>query len=137
MPREEARAHLTWQWLRKAGRDVRAAELALSAPDGLWDIVAFHSQQAAEKALKGFLAWHNVPFRRTHNLVELTEQCEAVDGEFSALRPSAQFLSKFAIDPRYPGGKSEPDAEVAKEALDVARDLMGVVLARLPSHVHP
>jgi hypothetical protein len=28
----------------------------------------FHCQQAAEKALKGFLAWHDVPFRKTHTL---------------------------------------------------------------------
>jgi HEPN domain-containing protein len=28
----------------------------------------FHAQRAAEKAMKAFLAWHDVPFRKTHNL---------------------------------------------------------------------
>jgi HEPN domain-containing protein len=79
MPREDARTHLTRQWLTKASRDMRAAVLGLSAQDELWDIAAFHSQQVAEKALKAYLAWHNVSFRQTHNLVELLEQCEAVD----------------------------------------------------------
>ena len=33
----------------------------------------YHCQQAAEKALKGFLAFHDHPFRRTHDLRELGE----------------------------------------------------------------
>lgn len=69
MPRENARTHLARQWLRKASHDLRTAELAVGAQDELWDSVAFHAQQVAEQALKGFLAWHNLPFHRTHNLV--------------------------------------------------------------------
>lgn len=137
MPREDARTHLTREWLRKANGDVRVAELALSAQDPLWDIVAFHSQQAAEKALKGFLAWHNVPFRRTHNLVELVDQCEVVDPAIAALHVPAQFLSRFALDPRYPGAALEPDAEVAEAAMQRAREVMLFVLAHLPPGVHP
>jgi hypothetical protein len=30
----------------------------------------FHSQQTAEKALKGFLTWHDIAFRRVHELGE-------------------------------------------------------------------
>lgn len=137
MPCEDPRTHLARQWLRKASRDVRAAELGLSAQDELWDIVAFHSQQATEKALKGFLAWHNVPFRRTHNLVELVEQCEAIDAAFAALRVPAQLLTRFAVDPRYPGAAPEPDAETAEDALQRAREVMRFVLAYLPPEVHP
>lgn len=137
MPREDARTHLARQWLSKARRDLRAAELALSAQDDLWDGVAFHSQQVAEKALKGCLAWQNVPFRRTHSLVELVEQCEAEDAAFTTLRAPAAFLSRFAVDPRDPGAALEPDAEVADDALQRARDVMRFVLARLPPGVRP
>lgn len=137
MPREDARTNLTRQWLTKANHDMRAAVLAAGAEDGLWDIAAFHSQQAAEKALKAFLAWRDVPFRRTHNLVELLEQCEAVDPAFTSLRAAAEFLTKFAIDPRYPGAASEPDAESASDALQPARNVMHFVLSRLPEEVQP
>jgi HEPN domain-containing protein len=137
MPREDARTHLARQWLRKASRDMRAAELALGAQDELWEIATFHSQQVAEKALKGFLAWHNVPFRRTHNLVELVEQCEAIDAAFAALREPAQFLTRFAVDPRYPGAAREPDQQTAEDALQRAREVMRFVLAHLPQEVHP
>jgi HEPN domain-containing protein len=119
-----------------ATHDVLVAERA-SAPPAILEGVTFHSQQAAEKALKGFLAWHNVPFRRTHDLVELAQQCEMVDANFSALLVSANFLRDFAVDPRYPGAKVEPDEVVAKDALDVARDVVAFVVMRLPSHVQP
>jgi hypothetical protein len=36
-------------------------------------------QQAAEKDTKGFLAWHNVPFRRVHSLEEIGEQCLQIE----------------------------------------------------------
>ena len=85
MPREDARTSLTRQWLTKADHDLRAAVLAAREPNELWDIAAFHSHQAAEKALKAFLAWRDVPFRRTHNLVELLEECEVVDTAFASL----------------------------------------------------
>jgi hypothetical protein len=32
--------------------------------------VLFHCQQTVEKALKAFLAWHDRPLRKTHDLVE-------------------------------------------------------------------
>jgi HEPN domain-containing protein len=56
MSPEDARTHLTREWLTKASHDLRGATLASSAQAALWDIAAFHAQQAAEKALKAFLA---------------------------------------------------------------------------------
>ncbi len=29
--------------------------------------------------MKAFLAWHDRPFRKTHNLIEIGEQCAAID----------------------------------------------------------
>lgn len=44
----------------------------ISAPEEqLWADIVFHSRQAAEKAMKAFLAWHDAPFRKTHNIEEL------------------------------------------------------------------
>lgn len=45
----------------------------------LLEDVLFHCQQAVEKTLKGFLAWHDVPFRKTHSLEELGAACERLD----------------------------------------------------------
>ncbi len=62
----EARA-----WLDKAAQDLRAAEVDLDALPPLVEGAAFHCRQATEKALKAFLALHDRPIRKTHDLVGL------------------------------------------------------------------
>jgi HEPN domain-containing protein len=70
----------------KAELDLRAAAHEMSAPaETLWGDVMFHAQQAAEKAMKAFLAWHDAPFRKTHNLEELGRQCVALDATLGVI----------------------------------------------------
>lgn len=137
MPAEDARADLTRQWLIIANQDMRMATLAARADDELRGIGAFHAQQAAEKALKGFLAWHDAPFRRTHDLVELVEQCADLDPTFASLRGFAAFLTRFAEDSLYPGTGSAPDEQDADGALRHGREVMLFVHAQLPVDVLP
>ena len=133
MPPEET--EFVSEWLRKSDHDLAAAELSLRADETLPDIAAFHAQQAAEKALKGFLAAHGVPFRPTHNLVELLEQCLEVDAGFGSLRDDAAFLTRFAVQSRYPGTGPDPDDAVAADALERARKVFGFVHAGLEEHL--
>ncbi len=64
------------KWLREAGKDLNAAAV-LRDPEPSRSV--FHSQQAAEKAIKAFLSYHQITFRRTHDLAELGEQAAVVD----------------------------------------------------------
>jgi hypothetical protein len=41
--------------------------------------------RAAEEAMKAFLAWHDAPFRKTHNLEELGQRWAAPDSRSSTL----------------------------------------------------
>ena len=72
-------------WLDRARQDLRAADLLLTSDEPLPDVAVFHCQQAAEKSLKAFLTWHDRPFRKTHNLEELGEQCLGVDAGLEEL----------------------------------------------------
>ena len=58
-------------WFSKAANDLRAAVHEFSAEPPLLGDLVFHCQQAAEKAMKGFLTWHNCPVRKTYSLEEL------------------------------------------------------------------
>ena len=58
-------------WIVRAERDLEAAKLMLAADPMLGDSAAYHAQQAAEKALKGFLTAYGMTFRKTHLLEEL------------------------------------------------------------------
>src|SRR5438445_358947 len=66
------------EWLVRAQEDLAAAERLLQTSPPLLAVAAYHAQQAGEKALKAFLAAHNVAFRSTHNLEELLSQTEAI-----------------------------------------------------------
>lgn len=51
-------------WLGKAQRDLAAAVRLMAGDPPYADTAVYHCQQAAEKALKGFLAAHDRPPRR-------------------------------------------------------------------------
>jgi HEPN domain-containing protein len=104
MPHDPARVEETKGWFAKAAEDLRAATFELTASPPLTSDIAFHAQQAVEKSLKGFLAWHDRPFRKTHNLVELGGECVALDAGLDPLLRRAAPLTKYATRFRYPGG---------------------------------
>ena len=49
------------QWLIKSRHDLRSSQRLFSDRPPLLDTAAYHCQQAAEKALKAFLALHDIP----------------------------------------------------------------------------
>ena len=56
------------KWLEQADKDLTSAEVLveIEASRSL-----FHSQQAAEKAIMGFLTFCQITFRKTHDLTDL------------------------------------------------------------------
>lgn len=64
MPHDPIRLADVTAWLARAHTDLRAAAHELTAPPPLTADAVFHAQQAAEKTMKAFLAWHDVPFRQ-------------------------------------------------------------------------
>jgi len=75
MPHDPARVAEARTWLVKARKDLETASYELRADPPFSDDIVFHSQQAFERALKAFLAWHGVPFRKTHNMPEPGGAC--------------------------------------------------------------
>jgi HEPN domain-containing protein len=90
-------------YLRKAERDLATAvRMSESGPD-FADIICFHAEQCAEKALKGFiLALGQVP-PRTHDLVVLQQALTKLDIRGTVLQGYCLALSDYAVAPRYPG----------------------------------
>ncbi len=67
-------------WLTRAEADIRATEHDRTATPPLAGDILFHAQQAVEKCLKAFLTRHDRRFCKTHDLVELGQNCLEVDG---------------------------------------------------------
>jgi len=90
------------QWLERAAVDLRSAEVVLSADPPITHTACFHSQQAAERTLKGFLAYRGVEFEHTHQIERLVQQCAEIDPELAGLHETADHLTAYAVRFRYP-----------------------------------
>jgi HEPN domain-containing protein len=115
------------QWLDKAERDLASALRLLEGDPPFPDTAVYHCQQAAEKALKAFLAAQNRPIRRVHDLVLLVDECAGIEGVFAGLGEAAAVLTPYGTAFRYPGDLSEPDPTDAREAIDCARHILDLV----------
>lgn len=132
MQADEVRHRDAMAWLAKAELDLKAAAHDASTPEhALWGDVMFHAQQAAEKSMKAFLAWHDAPFRKTHNIDELGQQCAALDPSLAPLAHGAAPLTEYAWKFRYPGEDSEARRVDAEEALSVANHVYEAISVRL------
>ena len=87
--------------LAKAAQDELAArQLAADARIGD-EVVGFHIQQAVEKRLKALLTFYAVPYRRTHDLLELMDQLISHGHPVSGTLEALQEMTPFAVDYRY------------------------------------
>ncbi len=83
------------------------------------------------------LTWHDRPFRKTHSIEELGEQCLQVDPTLKGLIDRAVPLTEYAWKFRYPGEPEEPSQQEAEEALATARQVYAAIVARLPVEARP
>ncbi|MCX6023649.1 MAG: HEPN domain-containing protein [Chloroflexi bacterium] len=137
MQHDPIRVADTRAWFEKAQEDLRAADYLFTAVPPVLGRIAFLCRQAAEKSLKGFLAWNNVPFRRTHSIEEIGEHCILLDPSFRLPIDQTVRLTEYAWKFRYPDSPLGPPEAEAHTALALARDLYEVVLSRLPNVVRP
>jgi HEPN domain-containing protein len=125
----------TREWLLKAEEDLELARYALTAEKPFIAPALFHCQQAAEKALKGFLTWHGVLFRKTHSIEELGEQCVGLEPSMMQVVAKAVPLTEYAWRFRYPGAPFAPAMEEATQAITIAEEVLKTVLNLLPKEV--
>lgn len=135
MPPESPRIAEARPWFTKAAHDLRAAEVLLGASPPLLGEVAFHCQQAAEKTMKGYLSWHDIPFGKTHDLAAIGGLCVGSDASLEPLCRRAERLTVFAWAFRYPGDPEAPTRDEAEAAFHLAREVCEAFLSRLPTEL--
>ena len=97
---------VTAQWVRKAEADFALARFVRNAKPPFYDSVCFHCQQSAEKYLKAILEELGLTIPKTHILVALLPLLVPHYHSLRALRRGVDFLTRFAVDARYPGDKA-------------------------------
>ncbi len=73
------------------------------------EISGFHSQQCAEMAIKGLLAFNQIRFSKTHDLERLAGEVKQLDHELArSILRSAKPMTDLAVAYRYPDANSAP-----------------------------
>ena len=93
-------------------------------------VIAFHTQQCAEKYLKAFLVFQGVDFPYTHSLRRLLDLCTATAPWAEQLR-DAEELSPYAITARYPGEDLEVSETEARRAVEIGERVREVIRGAL------
>jgi HEPN domain-containing protein len=120
---------VTAEWIERAEGDILAARSLARGP--FHEIVSFHCQQSAEKFLKALLEERGRGVPRTHNLVTLLPLLVPQYPSLHSLRRGLDFLTRFAVDTRYPGHRVRKRQAVAalrwaKKVRSLVRPLLGI-----------
>lgn len=137
MPEREPVEELTLAWFSHAVDDLKVCRSLRSSVDEFRSPLAFHAQQAIEKALKAVLVAEQIDFSRTHDLVDINGSLPSGWGlDFPADRLSR--ISAYAIEFRYPAShdleRPELDSMEVVEAIALAETVMARVAAALRAH---
>lgn len=130
---DEAKSEAIQKWLTIAQHDLASARKLAQEPEPLLDTAIYHCQQAAEKALKALLVFHDLPFEKTHDLEVLMGLAGSRAAGFSELLDLADLLTPYATAFRYPGEFVEPTPQEFAEALSASEKIVRLVLSVLPA----
>jgi HEPN domain-containing protein len=122
-------------WFRKADSDLRSAKRTLASDDP-YDTACFHAQQAAEKYLKGLLAFMDQPIPRTHNLEDLQQLCLTLIPALALTDIDLAELTPYAVELRY-DFEFWPDRDTTEQAVSIAERVRVAVLAIVPLEAYP
>ena len=117
-------------WLFRADEDIAVINnLIRSGTTNYTSTICFHAQQAVEKYLKAFLAFHDIDFPRTHDLDFLLIECQKIDEEDFDI--NLKSLTDFGVSIRYPDDFYIPDEKEALDYQDIALEIKGIVKKKI------
>jgi HEPN domain len=128
--KDEARA-----WLAKAEEDLAAVRACLDARPPVLGVAAYHCQQAAEKLIKGLLVLAATPFRKTHDLDELSAAAAPIYPDLESLLGYVRVRTYWGFAFRYPmpaeqdGGQGPPASDEIEAMLHHLSNLRARLVA--------
>ena len=133
-------AELVREWLDRALLDLTAARRLGTGDDPLWETAVYHCQQAAEKAVKGYLVFKDRRSKKTHDVEDLVKTAEEYETRFVAWHDAAKLLTPYAQEFRYPvegRERMEIDDEHYRQAEQAAAGFFSFVCSLLPKEAVP
>jgi HEPN domain-containing protein len=122
---------LALRWLRKAENDLITARQTLLLVDGPTDTVAFHAQQAVEKALKALLTFKHIEFPRVHDLVRLLDLTSPYASNLEEYRVAFAEMSNYSIQVRYPDEFFGPNRGEVVRSVAIADEVVAMIRKKI------
>jgi HEPN domain-containing protein len=116
------------EWLFKSNNDFEGAQFLVTTR--LNDICIYHTQQAAEKALKGYLVYKGSLPPKSHDLDKLLDLCKNYDASFIDIDLQVFELNGMDVRFRYPGPDLMPSDSDVKDALNWAKEVLDFVKSK-------
>ncbi|MBN1536947.1 MAG: HEPN domain-containing protein [Anaerolineales bacterium] len=110
-------------WLQRASSNLHLAKKSRDENVMLEDL-CFNAQQAAEKALKAVCLFRGLDFPKTHSLIRLMDIIEADGLAIPHKVKSADILTHYAVQTRYPSPFEEITRQEYREAVKVAVEVI-------------
>ena len=126
-------------WLRFANMDIDAAQELFSKPQNPrqrpLEIILYHCQQGAEKALKAYIVQHELLTKnlQVHDLQILRQRCALWNMRFNNQRiiGHCSYLDPFSVTIRYPQHSLVLDSGHAAKGLNSSKRLFDFVNIQL------
>lgn len=90
------------EWLNFAKEDLDTAKALLNGDFLFNRSICYHCQQSAEKDLKAYIIYLDLPLNKTHNLIKLVDQISELDKEITHLQQAVEVLTDYILTARYP-----------------------------------
>lgn len=120
------------EWEHYALEDEKIIKIALKE-NGPPNQICLHSEQMAEKYLKGYLFYQKHIPLKIHQLDKLLTECQQYDKSFIKLKQEALKLSDYYIESRYPRDIIEFSKQEAQEAYKMAKKVKKFILSKIKS----
>jgi HEPN domain-containing protein len=125
------------RWLRQAEHDLRIARGHQERGD--YSDACFMAEQAAQKALKGFLMAQGQRSVPIHSVAQLAERCGQFDADFAVHVTSGRLLDQYYIPTRYPDALAPPAVpfesytqEQGERAVTAVQTIVTLVRQKVP-----
>ncbi len=126
---------LVQQWFLLARKDQRNAEFNWTHQNknDCKELVAFLSQQCAEKSIKGLMQYHKIKIDKTHDLAKLSFELLKIYPELDSLLNQCASLSPYAVIIRYPDALDiDLKTENTDVALKIATEVYKMMCSKVP-----
>ena len=114
------------EWMRIAHMDFSSAKYLQGHRPLPVEIICYHCQQAAEKAIKAVFVFHETNVPHIHDLTKLIVAAAQHEDSLHSLFPQANRLTNYATFTRYPS-----DIEITEEDMKIALSYTKDILSQV------